>query len=232
MNSRTLKWIALITMVIDHVGHFLLPDLFLLRVIGRLAFPIFTFLFANSARFTSNRLKLGIRVWLAAFIGQAIMVFFGAGEIISIFFLFGLALILFELIDRGFDWAFILIALTAEMFGVDYGAYGIIVLYFFYKFHDQFTKQALAYSIITVFFVFYPFMIPGNWSYIPLIINQFWTIGWHYLVQGFSMLSLVLLAFYQSDKPKAFPQPFQSIEKWFFYIFYPLHIALLAFLRG
>lgn len=232
MNTRVLKWIALITMVIDHVGHFLFPEYFFLRVIGRIAFPIFTYLFAFSYRHSSNRKNLAIRVWISAILGQVLMTVFGAGEIISIFFLFGLAIIMFELMDRGLDWTIILIAVSAEFFGVDYGAYGIFVLYFFYKFHDSFKIQASSYIVLTLFFTLFPFMIPDNWSYIPLILNNFFDFGWQYLVQSFSIVSMIFIAFLNKEKPKSYAYPYNLIEKYFFYIFYPTHLALLAVLRG
>lgn len=40
------KWLAILTMVIDHVGAVLLPELLVLRVIGRFAFPAFAGLVA------------------------------------------------------------------------------------------------------------------------------------------------------------------------------------------
>ena len=36
-----LKFIALVVMLIDHIGAKLLPQFFFLRIIGRLSFPIF-----------------------------------------------------------------------------------------------------------------------------------------------------------------------------------------------
>ncbi len=230
MNSRHLKWIAIITMVIDHVGHFLFPELFFLRVIGRLAFPIFTFLFALSARYTHNRIQLGLRVWLSAIFGQMIMIAFGAGEIISILFLFGLALIMFELIDRNQHWTLFIFAFIAEYFHVDYGAYGILVLYFFYVNHAHFKKQAISYSSITLLFVLIPFFESEIFNVIPTIIANFFSVGWKFFVQAFSIVSLLFLSKYDSQKPKVLPKPFNNIEKYFYYFFYPLHLAFLAWL--
>lgn len=51
-NSHdVLKAIALAAMVIDHIGYYLLPDETWLRVVGRLAFPIFLFLVGYSQRY-------------------------------------------------------------------------------------------------------------------------------------------------------------------------------------
>ena len=43
LSAFALKLIAIVSMLIDHVGAVLLPDVIELRYIGRLAFPIFCF---------------------------------------------------------------------------------------------------------------------------------------------------------------------------------------------
>src|SRR6266702_2418964 len=54
MNTFTIKVIAVGLMVIDHVGVFFFPDISLLRIIGRGAFPLFAWLIANGVYHTSN----------------------------------------------------------------------------------------------------------------------------------------------------------------------------------
>lgn len=41
MNSNQLKIVALLAMTCDHIGKQLLPQITILQIIGRLAFPIF-----------------------------------------------------------------------------------------------------------------------------------------------------------------------------------------------
>ena len=43
LNTFVLKMIAIVTMLIDHVGVVLFPQYFILRLIGRMAFPIFAY---------------------------------------------------------------------------------------------------------------------------------------------------------------------------------------------
>ena len=49
-----LKFIALVVMLIDHIGAKLLPQFFILRIIGRLSFPIFAYLVAVGAKRTRD----------------------------------------------------------------------------------------------------------------------------------------------------------------------------------
>lgn len=46
LSGNALKLIAALTMLIDHIGVILLPNVAILRVIGRLAFPIYAFMIA------------------------------------------------------------------------------------------------------------------------------------------------------------------------------------------
>ena len=232
LNSRFFKIFALIVMTIDHIGHFLLPQLLLLRVVGRLAFPIFTFLFAKSARYTQDRSRLLISLSIAAIAGQSLMFISGATEIISIFFLFVAGLLSFMAMDAKKSYLIIPLFFLVEYFHVDYGAYGLLVLLGFYVFKDSFFKQAFAYTIATLFFTFMPLLNPELWPMIPEIMSGFVSYYWRYFIQALSILALIPLAFYQEEKPKSFPKPFNSIEKYFFYAYYPIHLALLALLRA
>ena len=56
-NGNTLKIIAAIAMLIDHVGFMFFPFNMVFRAIGRLAMPLFAFMIAESARYTRNKTK-------------------------------------------------------------------------------------------------------------------------------------------------------------------------------
>lgn len=59
-----LKFIALLGMIIDHVGEYFFPEINELRAIGRVAFPLFLFLVGYSGKFSVryNLLILGILI--------------------------------------------------------------------------------------------------------------------------------------------------------------------------
>ena len=62
INGFTLKWIAIVSMLIDHMGAILFPQYIEMRIVGRLAFPIYCFLLAEGAVHTSNIRRYEIRL--------------------------------------------------------------------------------------------------------------------------------------------------------------------------
>lgn len=64
MSHRTLKRIALITMIIDHIGAFIPGAPIWLRYIGRISAPIFFFCCAHSLEHTKDKRKFAIRLYL------------------------------------------------------------------------------------------------------------------------------------------------------------------------
>ncbi len=70
INSFQLKWIAVITMIIDHTGAVLFPDNMVFRYIGRIAFPIFCFLLVEGFFHTRDVRKYMLRLGLFALISE------------------------------------------------------------------------------------------------------------------------------------------------------------------
>ena len=70
INSFQLKWIAVITMIIDHTGAVLFPDDMVFRYIGRIAFPIFCFLLVEGFFHTRDVRKYMLRLGLFALISE------------------------------------------------------------------------------------------------------------------------------------------------------------------
>ena len=74
VTGSTLKLIAIITMTIDHVGAVIFPDYQILRIIGRIAFPIFAYCIAVGCIYTKNIGKYALRVLLMAILIQPLYV--------------------------------------------------------------------------------------------------------------------------------------------------------------
>ena len=57
LTGNQLKLIAMITMTCDHVGVQIFPKCLWLRILGRLAMPIYAYMIAEGCRHTRNRKK-------------------------------------------------------------------------------------------------------------------------------------------------------------------------------
>ena len=55
-DTSLLKLIAMVTMLIDHAGKILFPQLSFMRVVGRLAFPLYAYCIAVGCVYTRNPL--------------------------------------------------------------------------------------------------------------------------------------------------------------------------------
>lgn len=73
LSGSTLKIIACVFMVIDHVGLALFPEYHILRILGRLAFPLFAFFIAEGSRYSKHKLR---RFSLIFLIGLAFFAFY------------------------------------------------------------------------------------------------------------------------------------------------------------
>ena len=105
LDGTMLKIIAMISMVIDHVGDMIFPELLWLRMIGRLAMPVFAFCITEGYIHTRNRKKYLLRMGIFALISEVPFDLAFEGKIglshqniMVSFFISIVALMLFDLI--------------------------------------------------------------------------------------------------------------------------------------
>ena len=71
LSAFALKIIACIFMTVDHVGVHILPQMEFLRILGRIAFPIFAYFIAEGCRYTRNKPKRLLIVSLLGILFEA-----------------------------------------------------------------------------------------------------------------------------------------------------------------
>ena len=64
LSSNTIKIIAAVCMLFDHMGYLLFPNTLWFRVVGRLAFPLFAFMISEGTRYTKNKLRYFLTVFI------------------------------------------------------------------------------------------------------------------------------------------------------------------------
>ena len=57
-------------MAVDHIGYVFFPDKMWLRIIGRIAFPLFAYCLATGCIYTKNPKKYAIRLLIFSFVSQ------------------------------------------------------------------------------------------------------------------------------------------------------------------
>lgn len=221
MTSFILKIIGVITMLFDHVGDAIIGKFSFCNLIGRIAFPIFAFQAVQGYIYTKDFKKHMLKLFIFACISQIPFMLFLSTfteEILTlnIFFTLFLGLLALFVYDKcknkvlGFLFV-ILTSIIAYFIHVDYGTFGILLMFCFYFFKDK--KGSMAITTIVLCFL----------RFVPDIIAT--PVLWFIYIQCaiFTALSLIFILFYNKNEgPKA---------KYFFYIFYPLHLLILYFLH-
>jgi hypothetical protein len=134
-QSDALKLVAIVSMTIDHVGAILLPQVGWLRIIGRVAFPLFAYQLAAGYLHTHNLSRYVLRLAIWGLIAQPIyMIAFGARPwTLNIFGTLLLGLLAIWGWDHHRWWAVVLalglaaVQLWLPAVGPDYGLYGVLL---------------------------------------------------------------------------------------------------------
>ena len=218
LAQEDLKIIGCVTMVIDHLGVLFFPWVEL-RIIGRIAFPIFCFLIAQGVAHTRDLRRYLDRLGSCAILSELPydLAFYGGicddrcNVMVTLFI--GAAVLAVLQSDRA-EWLKVVTllvgALVARWLGADYGALGVLMI------------------------VLFSFELPG-WVNFVLLGSFFFFSGsatvvvfqWVIPIQMFGLLALVPIAFYQEEKRWYAPW-----IKWGFYLFYPVHLLVLLVVRG
>lgn len=72
LSGNQLKLIAMLTMTLDHIGLYLLPQVQWLRILGRLSLPIYAYMIAEGCRYTHSRKGYFARIAFLAAICQVV----------------------------------------------------------------------------------------------------------------------------------------------------------------
>lgn len=204
LNSFTLKLFAIITMCIDHIGAVLFPQYILLRIIGRLAFPLFAFLLVEGFMHTSNVKKYAIRLGAFALLSEIPFDLAFNHKLVdfssqNIFFTLFLALLFMIVATRVFRVSirillWILILAAAFFGGVDYSFAGVLIIVVFYYNYGYLRNQIIYFTIMNL---------------------AFFGIS----VQAFACAAIVPIWLYNGEKGRQM--------KYFFYLFYPIHLLVI-----
>lgn len=221
LSGAQLKYIAFISMLIDHINKALLYPILqekgilqqisnLFEILGRIAFPLFSFFLVEGFFKTRNRWKYLSYLLIFGIISEIPYNLFQSAVFFepnsnNVMFTLSLSLVTIWIIDvlkkkikNKYIWYFIsfiivaVMCLVAMVLGLDYEKHGILIGYFFYIFYDK-PFMALIFGYISIFKEF------------------------------FSLLGFGFTLFYNGKRGRQ--------NKILNYLFYPVHLLILGLLR-
>ncbi len=210
ISANGLKIIAMIAMTIDHMGLILFENNEIMRIIGRLAFPIYAFFIAEGCRYTKDKSKYFLRVLLIGLVCQVVAWIYQKNAPLNILLTFSVSIALTYLLNEAkksarckfyFAAAVIVFYIVSEFLlsiniNFDYGFWGVM-LPVIISFSDK-KEERLVLALLGLCFV--ALSIKG--------------------IQWYSLISMCLLMMYNGQKGVL------NI-KYFFYAFYPAHLLII-----
>ena len=100
LSNNQLKLIALVCMTLDHLGMLFFPSCLWLRLIGRLAMPIFGFMIAEGCAHTSNQKRYLLTIVSMAVLYQVVFLVAEGSLYQCMFITFSLSIALIFLVKR------------------------------------------------------------------------------------------------------------------------------------
>lgn len=234
ITSNELKILACLFMVCDHVGLVLMNNNWVMRAVGRLAFPVFVFLLVEGYKHTSNIRNYFIRLLLGALISEIPFdlafyrsVFDMRGQ--NVFFTLAAGLIVIyceEIARKNRMLAICIIVITmaaAWVLRFDYSVAGILIIAIFYQ-AGKYTDAKKEYA---------DYLSAGQKPFLEKLkknvgvtiasaIVYFVFFG---IRELYAVLSMLPISMYNGNHGKR-----SKIIQYGFYAFYPVHLLVLYFL--
>lgn len=224
LSSFWLKIIAIAGMTANHFAYIFQPHLSLplqcvLFALGGLTFPILGFLLVEGYRHTSSVKRYGLRLFAFALLAQApFWVFLDHKG--NVLFTLLLCLIMLWALDslKGSPLGLaVAAACVGASYACDWGVIGPVLVLVFAKAEGSLTKRAFTAALM-------PAVVEGFGS-VSRMVSQHSLAMLPFFFYGVigAMATVPLIGLYNGQRGKSL--------KWFFYAYYPAHIAALGLLR-
>ncbi len=207
ISGFTLKWIAMVSMVIDHTGAILFPQYLQFRMVGRLAFPIYCFLLVEGAVHTKDIRKYERRLLIFAFLSEVPfdLAFYGGLDFRhqNVFFTLFLGLLVVEQYQKrravlSSFFVFLAAMLAGEALNTDYGGVGVVIILIFYLLYQYAAMKQAAF-----------------------VMANFLSYGLS--VQAYAGFAAVPMLLYNGKRGPSM--------KYLFYVCYPFHLLALYLIK-
>ena len=225
-------------MIIDHIGAVFFPDITILRLIGRIAFPLYCFLLVDAYIHIKGDKKRIIKYAICLLIFAIIselpydllfhdkMLYLKSQNVLFDLLLGLLFLIAYDHTKDNNAYKFIVVYLfimLAFCLFLNYSFYGIILIFGLYLYKTSSNLNVLVLSIVTFMTIqFLPALIgylkEPTISFNDFLIKQSILVG--------ALVSILPIMNYNGLIGK-----YNKLIKYFFYLSYPVHIVLFLVIK-
>lgn len=231
LNSNHLKLIAILAMTIDHFTDLFYPNFpaeplpIVFHIIGRLTAPIMWFFICEGFYYTKNVKKYMLRLGLFAVISHFAYCFgfgielnplkgsiFNRTSVMYPLFIAVVVLYIRQYVNILKPWQKFIIQfiLIWSAFPADWSCIAVLAIVDMYAQRGNLRKQML--KIV-------------QWVFVYAIVSYFFVSKAYAFIMVGVILVYPVLKLYNGERGNA------KWMKWFFYVFYPLHLIILGILR-
>jgi len=220
-----IKILACVLMLVDHIGHAFYPGVIELRFIGRLSMPLFAYAIARGAFHTRDRKKYIMRIAGLAVVSQVPFAMFLNVPLfsnlnIAFTWLFALLIIDFyenEKLSRLIKYFLVAVVIAITTFvKMDYGLYAVLIVLAFYYLlikNNKFFEVFFLYFLISIVPIGTTYLQAGAFDIGAVHMAAF---------QFVSILALPIIKYAAPNERKL------KVNKYVFYWFYPVHMAVIV----
>ena len=235
LDRDTIKYIAMAAMLVNHIGTiFLAPGTLLYELfldIGYFTAPVMCYFLVEGYRLTHSRKLYGRRLFVFAVLSElpfclafshGAEVYFVAMNMIFTLFLCFLLLEVLEKEPKGFTRGLLVALLILASTVSDWAILAPVYTMLFYKAGQDREKQKKAFFWAAA--LFGAFGLAGSPEWYSGLQRLLYALG---CMSGVAAAGVCIVCFYNGRRA----QRGQRFSKWFFYLFYPVHLLLLGIIR-
>lgn len=212
LTGNQLKLIAVITMTIDHVGAYIFPNILWLRIIGRIAFPIYAYMIAEGCQHTRNMFRYWGSVAGMAALCQAVLYLFNGSLQMCILVTFSLSILVILLLQQAQKspfWGLFAVAAVGAVYYITQLLPG--------KLPGDFR---IEYDFLGVMLPVMIWVGKTKWQSMGMCAFGLLLMGMENSIQMYALMALIPLAMYNEQRGK-------HQLKGFFYWYYPVHLVAI-----
>lgn len=217
ISQDALKILACATMLIDHIGAIFCPELGWMRLVGRISFPIYTFLLSEGVHYTRSPVKYGLRLLLVALVTELPYDLLFRGQftweknsvMVTLLIGFAMGMCMKKCPPWGKLLAVLPFAYLSRYTNGTYGMYGVLMIAMFLLTRDVPLRPLVQSVLLT--------LLSLRMAGFPTRLSS----------QICAVAAIIPLALYTGEK-----RSYNKALQWGFTLFYPLHLILILLIRG